>query len=179
MYTFTRAFKSVRSFLHLGLFGDGSNTILVSAYGNVDSGSYGKWWSMLGSASATVPKEDQRRSWTDASAIGDGIISLVARLSIGNKKTAAQHVGLGISPAKDGRMSMEVLWTKTEDDGNSEYTPGQILFGSFDSDSKVLTMVKYFGSETKLSKIEAWVATTNKSFPPTKLDTQLDLKYVK
>ena len=179
MYIFTRAFKSITSFLHLGLFGKGSDTILASAYGNVDSGSFDKWWSMQGSASAVVPKEERYRRWTDASAIGAGVVSLVARLSVGNKKTNAQHIGLGVAPGNDGKMDMKLLWNKIEDDGNSEYEAGQILYGNFDAGSKDLTLVKYFGNETRTSKVEAWAFTAEVSSPPTRIGTQIDLRYIK
>ena len=177
MYVFTKAFTSTTRFLHLGHYEQDTSILLASAYGNVDTGELLQYWSMQSMSSTAVKKETQFRDWLDATSLGNGIISLVARQSLGSQQYAARHTGLMVSQGHNGKMTTNIQWDETLKDGNSDYTPGEILYGNFDTASTDLTMIKYFDIQTKPSKVEAWSLTPgNTSSPPKKYQTDIPIR---
>ncbi|KAG8531944.1 uncharacterized protein KY384_003580 [Bacidia gigantensis] len=181
MYVFTRAFNSATNFIHFGVIGNHSDKLLASAYGNVEAGSHGVYWSMQSQSSSTVAIGTSWTSWKDASLVSNGTVSLVARSLTESNISVAQHLGLHFSQGRDGRMTTEVWWNQAVEDGNDEYETGQVLYGIFDANSKAVSMVKYFEHNTRLSKVEIWAVPMEKGSIPTILNMQLDtpqLKYV-
>ena len=180
MYVFTKAFTSTTKFLHLGLYEKNTSTLLASAYGDVDAGETPQYWSMQSASSTAVKKETQFRDWLDATSLGNGIISLVARQSLGNSQYAARHTGLAVSQSHSGNMTTNIQWDEMVTDGNSEYKPGDILYGNFDTVSSNVVMVKYFDNQTKSSKAEAWsLHPGNTNSPPQKHQTEIFMRSVK
>ena len=178
MYVFTKAFSSTGRFIHLGPYDQDTSNLLANAYGNVDTEKQ-SWWSMQSASSTAVNKETKYKDWLEASSIGDERISLVARQSLGSQQYGARHTGLKVSQGPNGHMTTELLWNDTVADGNSEYTPGEVLYGNFDTVSHVLTMIKYFGRSKGESKVEAWSVPTEKGPAPRKHPIDIPLGSVK
>lgn len=177
MYVFTKAFTSTTRFLHLGHYEKDTSILLASAYGNVDTEEPTQYWSVQSASSTPVKKKTQFRDWLDASSLGNGVISLVTRQSLGSEQYAARHTGLMVSQSHNGKMTTNIQWDEMVPDGNSEYNLGEVLYGKFDTLSPDLTMVKYFDNQTKSSKAEAW--SLPPGMTPRKQRTEIPMRSVK
>ena len=153
----------------MGLYGNDFSSLLTNVYGDVDADTFGRFWSMNTQISSPMPPEQYSRTWTDATSLGNGIISLVGRLRTAGKGTLASHIGVYVSAGSKGQGSVEIAWSQNVDDGRSGFLPGEILYGQFSKDSNDLAMVKYFDSyPARPSAVEAWSIEAAKSKPPLK-----------
>lgn len=176
LYPFTKSFRSDTRIFHLRGSGKDGNTVIGNFYGDVDAGPFGTSWSMNSQLMASLPLYDGAKTWTSVEHLGDGVISLVGRLSTDNSSNEAYHVGIRVRETGKGQATLDVLWNTLCKDDNSDRQAGEVLYGRFASDTKAMVMVKLFHySKSQPSPIEVWGVGVEKeptkfnvdwSFPP-------------
>lgn len=174
MYVYSKSFVSDQRFLHLGKMESGTSEVVSNLYGPVDAGKFGRYWGMAAQGLGTLQGSSKKRLWTDAQSVDGGVISLVARESMGGGKTNALHIGYGFLENTKGQLSTRTLWNLTIDDGNSARVPGEIMYGHFSENSSTKMMVKYFeGTKADGSKMEFWTLPGKLDEPPSQLGSSL------
>ena len=169
LYVYNKGFASDTSFAHMGLYGKDFSSLLTNVYGDVDADAFGRFWSMNTQTASPMPPEQYLCTWTAATSLGNGIVSLVGRLHTSGNDTLAIHIGFHVSAGSKGQGSVEIVWAQNVDDGRSGFIPGEIIHGQFSKDSNDLAMVKYFDSDSaRPSAVEAWSIEAAKSKPPHK-----------
>ncbi|CAH0016129.1 unnamed protein product [Clonostachys rhizophaga] len=171
MYVYSRSFASDQRFLHLGQIERGGSDLVSNLYGPVDAGKFGQNWNMAAQGVGSLKASEKKRPWTNAQSLADGVVSLVAREHTGGGKTNALHVGYSFLETSNGQLRPQVLWSQAVDDGNSDRSSGEVIYGSFSQYSSKRIMVKYFEGSKADSKLEFWSLLNS---PPSQLSLTLN-----